>query len=214
MSLYNRRKIQVKKLAVMASGRGSNFETIALNIKSRKIKHARLAALVTDNPQARAIEVAKAHGMDVFIVDGSQFKGRRAEYNQAVLVILQKISPDLIIAAGYMKILGDAIVDAFPGKIMNIHPSLLPSFPGLKAQEQAVDYGVKVSGCTVHFIDNGLDTGPIILQKAVPIAPEMTAEEVRSRILKAEHEAYSEAVHLFCQDRLNIRGRKVYILSK
>lgn len=198
-----------KRIAVLASGRGSNFQAVIDAIAAGKIP-AKCTALVTDNPKAYAIERAENAGIPVIIIDFASFTSKTA-YEQALLAAMKKQRADLFVLAGYMRILGSAIVHAFPQKIVNIHPALLPSFTGLHGQRQAVDYGVKVSGCTVHFVDENLDCGPIILQKCVPVLQDDDGDALADRILAEEHKCYPEAIRLFCEGRLEIEGRIVRI---
>jgi len=198
-----------KRIAVLASGRGSNFQAVIDAIKDEKIP-ATCVALITDNPKAYAIERAKKAGIPVRIIDYATFPSRDV-YERALLSAMQEVDADLYVLAGYMRILGAGIVRAFPGKMMNIHPALLPSFTGLHAQRQAVHYGVKVSGCTVHFVDESLDGGPIILQQAVVVMDGDDEDSLADRILQHEHMCFPEAIRLFCEDRLEIVGRTVRI---
>lgn len=198
-----------KRIAVLASGRGSNFQAVIDAIKDEKIP-ATCVALITDNPKAYAIERAKKAGIPVRIIDYATFPSRDV-YERALLSAMQEVDADLYVLAGYMRILGAGIVRAFPGKMMNIHPALLPSFTGLHAQRQAVHYGVKVSGCTVHFVDESLDGGPIILQQAVEVMDGDDEDSLADRILQHEHMCFPEAIRLFCEDRLEIVGRTVRI---
>jgi len=201
--------VMKKRIAVLASGRGSNFQAVIDAIKDEKIPAA-CVALITDNPKAYAIERAKKAGIPVRIIDYATFPSRDV-YERALLSAMQEVDADLYVLAGYMRILGAGIVRAFPGKMMNIHPALLPSFTGLHAQRQAVHYGVKVSGCTVHFVDESLDGGPIILQQAVVVMEGDDEDSLADRILQHEHECFPEAIRLFCEDRLEIVGRTVRI---
>ena len=198
-----------KRIAVLASGRGSNFQAVVDAIEAGTVP-ARCVALITDNPAAYAIERAEKHGIPVTIVDYKQF-GSREAYEKALLAAMREAGADLYVLAGYMRILGREIAGEFAGKMMNIHPALLPSFPGLHAQRQAVQHGAKVSGCTVHFVDDCLDGGPIILQRCVPVIEGDDEDSLAERILVQEHIAFPEAVRLFCEDRLSIEGRVVRI---
>ncbi len=198
-----------KRIAVLASGRGSNFQAVIDAIAACRIP-AVCVALLTDNPKAYAIERAEKAGIPAFVVDFSSFPSREA-YERGLLAIMQQQKADLFVLAGYMRILSREIVQAFPQKIVNIHPALLPSFTGLHAQRQAIAYGVKVAGCTVHFVDENLDCGPIILQKCVPVLENDDADTLAERILIEEHSCYPEAISLFCDDRLEITGRTVRI---
>jgi phosphoribosylglycinamide formyltransferase 1 len=197
----------MKRIVVLASGRGSNFQAVIEAIRAGRIPAA-CVALITDNPKAYAIERAQKAGVPVIVLDYALFASRET-YEQALLAGMQQQQADLFVLAGYMRILGTAIVQAFPGKIVNIHPALLPSFTGLHAQRQAVSYGVKVAGCTVHFVDENLDCGPIILQKCVPVLEDDDEDSLAERILVEEHKCYPEAIRLFCEDRLEITGRIV-----
>ncbi|TGK01093.1 phosphoribosylglycinamide formyltransferase [Leptospira semungkisensis] len=199
-----------KKLVFLASGRGSNFEAVLKSLQKGKIK-AIPAFLVTDNPEAQAIQIASKSKIHVRVIDFKSFP-KKEDYHKELLRILTEIGPDLIVACGYMRILKPEIIRAFPNRIINIHPSLLPSFTGLNAQKQALEYGVKVTGCTAHFVDEGVDSGPIILQGTVKIEEKMTERELTLAILKEEHKILPIAVGLFCDDRLSIKDRKVSIL--
>jgi phosphoribosylglycinamide formyltransferase 1 len=198
-----------KRIAVLASGRGSNFQAVIDAIQDGKIP-ATCAALITDNPNAFAIERAKKAKIPVTVIDFASFPSREM-YEHALMSAMQKANADLFVLAGYMRIVGADIVRSFPGKIMNIHPALLPAFPGLHAQRQASHHGVKVSGCTVHFVDESLDGGPIILQRCVNVMEIDDEDSLAERILHHEHECYPEAIKLFCEGRLEIVGRKVRI---
>jgi phosphoribosylglycinamide formyltransferase 1 len=198
-----------KHIAVLASGRGSNFQAIVDALVAGKIP-AQCVALITDNPLAYAIERAQNAGIPVVVLDYSSFPSRGV-YERALLSAMQQQDADLFVLAGYMRILGKSIVQEFQGKMMNIHPALLPAFTGLHAQQQALQYGVKVAGCTVHFVDEHLDCGPIILQKCVPVLPDDDEGTLAERILLQEHQCFPEAIRLFCEDRLEIVGRTVLI---
>ena len=198
-----------KRIAVLASGRGSNFQAVIEAIAVRLIPAA-CVALITDNPKAYAIERAQKAGVPVIVLDYASFPSREA-YEHELLAAMQQQNADLFVLAGYMRILGTAIVQVFSGKIVNIHPALLPSFTGLHAQRQAVAYGVKVAGCTVHFVDENPDCGPIILQKCVPVLNDDDENSLAGRILVEEHKCYPEAIRLFCEDRLEIVGRDVRV---
>ena len=198
-----------KRIVVVASGRGSNFQAIIGALKRGAIP-AQCVALVTDNPKAYAIERADAAKIPVVIVDYGAH-ATRENYEQALLAALKETKPDLVVLAGYMRILGSAIVREYVGKMINIHPALLPSFTGLHAQRQALEHGVKLAGCTVHFVDESLDGGPIILQRCVRVMDDDDEDTLANRILIQEHLALPEAVRLFCEDRLTIEGRKVRV---
>lgn len=197
------------RIGILASGRGSNFQSIIDAVETGCVK-AELKVLITDNPAAFAVERAKKHGIEHIIMRPNQFASRN-DYFLAIAKELKSRDVGLVALAGFMRIAGKPLIDAYRNRIMNIHPALLPSFPGLHGQQQAHDYGVKISGCTVHFVDEGMDTGPIIIQAAVPIKDEDTEETLSERILKFEHKIYPEAIRLFSEGRLRVVGRKVMI---
>jgi phosphoribosylglycinamide formyltransferase-1 len=197
------------RIAVLASGRGSNFQAVIDAIRDGKVPAA-CVLLITDNPNAYAIERARAADIAVRVVDYATFPSHKA-YERALLFAMQGCRADLFVLAGYMRIVGSEIVRAFSGRIINIHPALLPSFPGLHGQRQAILHGVKVSGCTVHFVDESLDGGPIIVQTCIPLLEGDDEEALAARILEQEHRCLPEAIRLFCEDRLVIEGRRVRI---
>jgi len=209
MSMRTKGSPGQKEIGVLASGRGSNFQALIDAARSGYFP-ATIARLITDNPEAYAIKRAKDAGIPVSVLDFGSFPGK-GEYETALGKEMEACDPDLFVLAGYMRILPSAIVKAFPGRIMNIHPALLPSFPGLRAQQQALEYGVKVSGCTVHFVDEGTDTGPIIIQRCIPVEEEDDEETLAARILVEEHRVLTEAVRLFLEERIRIVGRRVVI---
>lgn len=198
-------------IAVLVSGRGSNLQSIIDNIENGYIPDAAIKVVVSDKGDAYALERAKDNGIDAVFVDPSAFGGKKG-YEEEVLRKLAKYDIQLVLLAGYMRIIGRDVIEAYKNRMMNIHPALLPSFMGLHAQKQAFDYGVKVAGCTVHFVDEGMDTGPIILQRCVPVLEGDTEETLAGRILEQEHKIYPEAVKLFAEDRLKVDGRIVSIL--
>jgi phosphoribosylglycinamide formyltransferase-1 len=202
----------MKKIAVLASGRGSNFQAI-IDAISREEIPAVCCGLVTDNPRAYAIIRAERAGIPVYIVDFSSYPSKDA-YEKALLTVLHELTADLYILAGYMRILGAGIVHDLSGKMINVHPALLPAFPGLHAQRQALLYGVKVTGCTVHFVDDGVDSGPVIVQMWVPVFDHDDEDTLSNRILEEEHSCLPQAIRLFCEGRLIIEGRKVIILPE
>jgi phosphoribosylglycinamide formyltransferase-1 len=204
-------KKKATRILFLASGRGSNFEKAVEGIRKKKIS-AEFLGLLTDNPKAKAIEIAKSLKIPVSIVAYADFSDK-TEYHTAILLKAKELSPELIVACGYMRILKPDFVKAFPFQILNIHPSLLPAFPGLDAQKQAIDYGAKVSGCTVHFVEEGVDTGAIILQKSIEIKPDWGVVELSRAILSEEHKLLPTAIQLFCDNKLKIKGRKVEILK-
>lgn len=196
-------------LGVLASGRGSNFQAIIDEIEAGRLK-ATIKILIVDNPDAFAIERAKRHSIEYIYIDPKAYPSKD-DFFKKIADELKARDVELVILAGFMRIVKRPLIDAFPNRIMNIHPALLPSFPGLHGQKQAIDYGVKISGCTVHFVDEGVDTGPIIIQAAVAVYPDDTEETLSQRILRLEHKIFPEAIRLFAEGRLNIEGRKVKI---
>jgi phosphoribosylglycinamide formyltransferase 1 len=196
-------------LAVLVSGNGSNLQAIINKIESSGL-NARIACVLSNNSDAFALTRAKTHNIPVIVHENSAFKGRR-EYDAALVSILWGYGVELVVLAGFMRILSDVMINAFPNAIMNIHPALLPSFPGLHAQQQALDYGVKLTGCTVHFVDCGTDTGPIILQAVVPVKQDDTEETLSARIQAEEHRTFPEAVRLFIEGKITVDGRVVRI---
>jgi len=200
------------RIGVLASGRGSNLQAIIDVIEGGKLD-GRLAVVVSDRADAQALERALKHGVKGVFVDPKAYPNREA-FDQAVLGVLAENRVELVCLAGYMRVLSPTFVRALPGQIMNIHPALLPSFPGLHAQRQALQYGVKVSGATVHFVDEGVDTGPIICQAAVPVSGDDTEQTLAARILEQEHQLYARAIRLFAEGRLEIRGRRVHIRER
>jgi phosphoribosylglycinamide formyltransferase-1 len=199
-------------LGVLASGRGSNFQSIIDSIRSGFLS-AEIAVLVTDNPEAYAIERANNHHIESLIAKPRDFTDRDAYYSH-IARELKNRGVELVILAGFMRVVGKSLIEQFSNRIMNIHPALLPSFPGLHGQKQAVDYGVKVSGCTVHFVDEGVDTGPVIVQAAVPVYDDDSEDSLSERILKQEHRVFPLAIKLFSEGKLTVQGRKVIIRGK
>ena len=197
------------KAGVLASGRGSNFQAIIDEIEKGNLK-ASIELLITDNPSAFAIERAKKHNIKYLFINPREFAAKDVFFSRIADELKAK-GVELVILAGFMRIVRKPLIAAFPGRIMNIHPALLPAFPGLHGQKQALDYGVKISGCTVHFVDEGMDTGPVIIQAAVPVLPDDTEDTLSERILSFEHKIYPEAVRLFAEGRIEIDGRKVKI---
>ncbi|HYU27289.1 MAG TPA: phosphoribosylglycinamide formyltransferase [Thermoanaerobaculia bacterium] len=195
------------KLAVLLSGRGSNFEAIHSAIATGALR-ATIVCVISNRPEARGIERARELGLPARVFDHKRYP-TRAAHEEDVLRALAEAEPDFIALAGYMRLLSPAFVAAFPHRILNIHPSLLPSFPGVDAQAQAVAYGVKVSGCTVHFVDENLDAGPIIVQRAVPVRDDDTADTLAARILEQEHAAYVEALVALGTRPWRVEGRRV-----
>lgn len=196
----------MKSLGILLSGRGSNFEAIARNVASGKISDARISIVISNRTDAGGIETAKRLGLETLVLPS---KGKEREaHDREVVAALQSHKVDLICLAGYMRLLSPWFVKQFPQRILNIHPSLLPAFPGLEAQEQAFAYGVKVAGCTVHFVDEELDHGAILVQKAVPVFENDDEHSLAARILEQEHIAYSEAINLVLNGRFQLAGRR------
>lgn len=196
-----------KRIGVLLSGRGSNFEALADSVSARRIPNAEIAMVISNQPDALGLKKAEARGILTRMIPSKGFE--REAYDRQVVAVLQEYKVDLICLAGYMRLLSPYFVAAFPRKILNIHPSLLPSFPGLESQKQALDHGVKFAGCTVHFVDENLDAGPIILQAVVPVRDEDDEHALSERILKEEHRVYSEAVKFVLQGKYRIEGRRV-----
>jgi len=196
-----------KRIGVLLSGRGSNFEALADSVAAGRIPNAQIAMVISNQPDALGLKKAEARGIPARTIPS---KGLQREvYDRQVVSVLQEYQVDLICLAGYMRLLSLYFVAAFPQKILNIHPSLLPSFPGLESQKQALDHGVKFAGCTVHFVDENLDAGPIILQAVVPVLDADDEHALSQRILKEEHRIYSEAVKLVLEGKYRIEGRRV-----
>lgn len=196
----------MKNLGILLSGRGSNFEAIADNVASGKLR-AKIAAVISNRRDAPGIESARRRGLNGLVIP-SEGKARE-EHDRQVAAALREHQVDLICLAGYMRLLSPWFVQQFPYRILNIHPSLLPAFPGLDAQKQAFDYGVKVSGCTVHFVDAELDHGAIILQKIVPVLETDDDQTLAARILEQEHVAYSEAIRIVLEEKFHLVGRRM-----
>jgi phosphoribosylglycinamide formyltransferase-1 len=201
------------RVAVLASGRGSNLQAIIDGIEADLVQ-ATVVAVISNKKDAVALERARKHGLKDLFVDPKPFAGQpdsREAYDRALLAILQQHDVELVLLAGYMKIVTAVLVNAYANRMMNIHPSLLPSFPGLDVQKKAIEWGCKLAGCTVHFVTEGVDEGPIILQAAVPILDDDSAETLAARILVQEHKLYPRAVQLFAEGRLRVEGRRVLI---
>ncbi len=197
----------MKNLGILLSGRGSNFEAIAKNVASGNIPNARIAVVISNKPDAGGLEIARRMGLEAVVIPS---KGKpREEHDREVAAALQRHQVDLVCLAGYMRLLSPWFVKQFPRRILNIHPSLLPAFPGLEAQEQAVAYGVKVTGCTVHFVDEELDHGAIIVQKSVPVLDGDDEQTLAARILEQEHVAYSEAIRIVLEGKYQVKGRRL-----
>jgi phosphoribosylglycinamide formyltransferase-1 len=196
------------KLGILVSGRGSNLQAIIDNIANGSLS-AELAVVISDQADAFALERAQKHGAPAVHVSAKGYKGKRDEYDALLVKELQKHKVDLVCLAGFMRIISLTLIQAYPNRILNIHPALLPAFPGLHVQKAAIKHGVKFSGCTVHFVDQGTDTGPIIIQAAVPVLDNDTEDSLSERILKQEHKIYSRAIQLFAEGRLRVEGRRV-----
>jgi len=201
------------RIAVLASGRGSNLQAVIDAIEAGTVQ-AKIVAVISNKKEAPALERARRHGLSDLFVDPKPYAGRldsREAYDQELLNVLRGYDVELVLLAGYMKIVTRVLVDAYSNRMMNIHPSLLPSFPGLDVQKKAIEWGCKLTGCTVHFVTEGVDEGPIILQAAVPILDDDSPEALAARILVQEHKIYPRAVQLFAEGRLRVEGRRVFI---
>jgi phosphoribosylglycinamide formyltransferase-1 len=199
------------KIGVLASGSGSNLQSIIDTIEAGLIP-AEIACVISNNAAAFALQRAKKHGIPALHIDHRIFTGREA-YDAALVETFSEHGVQLVVLAGFMRIITPVLLNAFPAAVMNIHPALLPAFPGLHAQRQALDYGVKITGCSVHFVDAGTDTGPVIIQAAVPVLEKDNEETLSARILVEEHRIYPEAVRLFATGRLKVEGRRVVIAN-
>jgi phosphoribosylglycinamide formyltransferase-1 len=200
-----------KRIGVLLSGRGSNFEALADSTAAGRIPDAEIAIVISNRENAPGIEKAEARGIPAQVIPSRGLE--REAYDKLVIAALEEKKVDLVCLAGYMRLLSPAFVAAFRGRILNIHPSLLPAFPGLESQRQAIEHGAKFSGCTVHFVDENLDAGPIILQAAVPIRDDDTPETLSERVLKEEHRIYTEAVRIVLEGRYRMDGRRVLLTN-
>lgn len=198
-----------KRIGVLLSGRGSNFEALADSAATGRIPNAEIAIVISNREGAPGIEKARARGIEARVIPSKGLE--REAYDKLAVAALQENKVDLVCLAGYMRLLSPHFVAAFRNRILNIHPSLLPAFPGLEAQWQALEHGAKFSGCTVHFVDENLDAGPIVLQAVVPIENSDTPETLSERILREEHRIYSEAVRIVLEGRYRMEGRRVLI---
>lgn len=198
------------RIGVLVSGRGSNLQAIIDTIERGQLA-AEIAVVISDQADAYSLERAKKHNIPAVHVSAKGYKGKRNEYDALLVQELQGRSVELVCLAGFMRIITPVLIAAFPHRILNIHPSLLPAFPGLHVQKKALDHGVKFSGCTVHFVDAGMDTGPIIIQAVVPILDSDTEDSLSARILTQEHKIYSRAIQLYAEGRLKIEGRRVSV---
>jgi phosphoribosylglycinamide formyltransferase-1 len=197
-----------KRIGILLSGRGSNFEAIARNVASGVID-AEIAVVISNRPEARGLETARNLGLTAVSLPSKGLD--REVYDRMVVAELKKHQVDLVCLAGYMRLLSAYFVREYPMRILNIHPALLPSFPGLDAQHQAIEHGVKVSGCTVHFVDENLDAGPIVVQTAVPVLNDDNADTLSARILEQEHRIYTEAINIVLSGKYHIEGRRVVL---
>lgn len=198
----------MKRLGILLSGRGSNFQAIAENIE-RGLLDAEIAVVISNRPDAPGLETARRRGMNAVSLPSKGLD--REVYDRSLIAELRQNHVDLVCLAGYMRLLSASFVREFPNAILNIHPSLLPAFPGLDAQRQALEHGVKISGCTVHLVDEDLDAGPIVIQAAVPVLDEDTVEALSARILGEEHRVYTEAIRIVLSGRYRIAGRRVLL---
>jgi phosphoribosylglycinamide formyltransferase-1 len=198
----------MKRIGILLSGRGSNFEAIARNVQAGRVP-AEIAIVISNKEEALGLARAKEMGLATRFISS---KGKEREaFDREVVAVLKEYQVDLVCLAGFMRILSPYFIREFPRRILNIHPALLPSFPGVDAQKQALEYGVKWTGCTVHIVDEGVDTGPVVCQAAVPVLDDDTVETLAARILKEEHRVYSEAVCLLIEDKIRIEGRRVLL---
>ncbi len=196
----------MKRLGILLSGRGSNFEAIADNVAAGRLQ-AEIAAVISNREEARGLQIARERALPARCIPSKGVS--RQEYDRRVVEELKTCGVELVCLAGFMRLLSAEFCQAFPSRILNIHPSLLPAFPGLDAQKQALEHGVKVSGCTVHFVDEQLDAGPIILQAAIPVLDDDTEATLSARILEQEHRIYSEAIRIVLSEHWRIQGRRV-----
>lgn len=197
------------RIGVLASGGGTNLQAIIDRCREGSIQ-AEIALVLTNKPGAGAIERAQKAGIPTACIDHREF-AQRQDFDEAMVGALREAGVELVVLAGFMRIITQVFLDAFPERIINIHPALLPAFPGLHVQQQALDYGARFSGCTVHFVDSGVDTGPIIIQAIVPVLPDDTADTLAARILEQEHQIYPRAIQLIAEGRVHVDGRKVTI---
>ena len=200
----------MKNIAVLASGEGTNLEAILEAGERGDIKNGRVVIVVSDRERAPALDRARRRGIKAVYIDPAGYS-KRQDYDLCLVSIFKEESIDLVVLAGFMRLLSPSFIKAFPMKIMNIHPALLPAFSGTNGIEQAFEYGVKVTGCTVHFVDEGLDSGPVILQEAVPVIQYESINTLEDRIHAVEHRIYPVAIGLFCRDKLEVKGRRCYI---
>jgi phosphoribosylglycinamide formyltransferase-1 len=200
-----------KRIGVLLSGRGSNFDALAASVAAGRIPNAEISIVVSNRETAQGIEKARARGIEARVIPSKGLE--RDAYDRLVVAALREKNVDLVCLAGYMRLLSPYFVKEFPQRILNIHPSLLPAFPGLESQRQALEHGAKFSGCTVHFVDENLDAGPIVMQAVVAIEDRDTPETLSERILREEHRIYTEAVRIVLEGRFRIEGRRVLVNS-
>ncbi len=198
------------KIAVLVSGRGSNLQAIIDNIEKGQLP-AEIVVVISDQSEAYSLERARKHNIPAVHISAKGYTGKREEYDAVLVKELQKHHVELVCLAGFMRIITPTLIKAFPNRILNIHPALLPAFPGLHVQKAAIEHGVKFSGCTVHFVDEGMDTGPIIIQAVVPVLDDDTEDSLSERILKQEHTIYSRAIQLYAEGKLKVEGRRVLV---
>ena len=196
-------------IGVLISGRGSNLQAIIDGIERGKVA-ARISVVVSNNPDAYGLERARKHGIPAVVVDHRKYSTRQ-EFESVLIERLNEKGVELVVLAGFMRVLTERFLKAFPSRVVNIHPALLPSFPGVGVQAKAVDYGVRFSGCTVHFVNEGVDTGPIIAQAVVPVYPTDTGEVLADRILNMEHQIYPKVIHWIAEGRVRVEGRRVFV---
>jgi phosphoribosylglycinamide formyltransferase-1 len=201
-----------KHIGVLLSGRGSNFDALAASVAAGRIPNAEISLVVSNRETAQGVEKARARGLEARVIPSKGLE--REAYDRLVVAALQEKGVDLVCLAGYMRLLSPYFVEQFPQRILNIHPSLLPAFPGLEPQRQALEHGAKFSGCTVHFVDENLDAGPIVLQAVVPIEDGDTPDTLAERILREEHRIYTEAVRIVLEGRWRMEGRRVLVSSE
>ena len=198
------------RLGILVSGRGSNLQAIIDNVENTSLA-AEVAVVISDQADAYALERARKHNTAAVHVSAKGYRGKREEYDTLLAGELRKHGAELVCLAGFMRIITPVLIKAFPHRILNIHPALLPAFPGLHVQKAALEHGVKFSGCTVHFVDEGMDTGPIIIQAVVPVLDSDTEDSLSARILAQEHKIYSRAIKLYAEGRLKVEGRRVMV---
>jgi len=213
MSTQNR---LLQNLGILISGRGSNMESILKAIKKQRIP-INPSIVISNKPSAKGLKIAEKLGVKTLIIDSKDYKNKRTLYDKMVIKELEKngVTPrnGLVCLAGFMRIISPYFIKKYKNRIMNIHPALLPAFPGLNAQKQAIDFGAKISGCTIHFVDDGVDTGPVVLQEAIRINKNDTEKTLSAKILSIEHKIYPKAVSLFAKNKIVVKGRKVKILN-